>query len=77
MLRGKSPCLGAESVSGRPLGASLDVGGEARGAEPQRLGGAVRSSTVMPWAFASGRQPNGAHSPHALMKLNQGEIECR
>ncbi|CAE8583938.1 unnamed protein product [Polarella glacialis] len=29
MLRGKSPCLGAESVSGRPLGPSHGAGGEA------------------------------------------------
>ena len=37
MLRGKSPCLWAESASGRPLGVSLVAGGEALVAELQRL----------------------------------------
>merc|ERR1712222_173444 len=34
-------------------------------AELQLSTGAVSSSTVMPWAFATGRQLNGAHSLHA------------
>merc|ERR1712232_89375 len=66
MLRGKSPCLWAESVSGRPLGTSLLAGGDAFVVELQQLGGAVRSSTAMPWTFADGRQLNGAHSPDAF-----------
>ncbi|CAE8596323.1 unnamed protein product [Polarella glacialis] len=39
MLRGKSPCLGAESVSGRLQGFSYDAGGEAsRGASTSSQG---------------------------------------
>ena len=71
MLRGKSPCLWAESVSGRPLDASLAAGGDASEVELQRLDGVVRSSTVMPWTFDDGRQPNGAHSPHVLSQSRE------
>ena len=68
MLRGKSPCLWAESVSGRPQGSSHGFGGEAlSGATKPGLDQLQQHRHAVSACLR--RQLNGAHSPHALFHV--------
>ena len=67
-LRGKSPCLGAESVSGKPPGPD-DL-------QMVKLHWLIHCGGLEPFAASQacrecpfGHQPNGAHSPHALFQF--------
>ena len=67
MLRGKSPCIQAESAGERSQCVSLMVGGDAmrRATASGRRCSQQHSHAV---SALHGHQLNGAHSPHALSR---------
>lgn len=66
MLRGKSPCRGAESAGGRPQGLCLAAGREAFGRSCLVVGlGPLQHHRHAVSALLMRRQQNGAHSPDA------------